>query len=468
MTHKYNLKKLFGEIRQALIGGEEHDFTQGSIKRAVFILSVPMVAEMLMESVFAIADIFFVAKLGADAIATVGLTESVMTIVYAIAVGISVAATAIVSRRVGEKKNRKASHSAYQAILTGTVISIIITILGIVFTEDILRLMNASEAVVNDYSVYMKIIFAGNIVVMLLFVNNAIFRSAGNPILSMKVLVVANIINLILDPLLIFGLGPIPAMGIKGAAIATTIGRGIAVLYQFYIFISGKGKIRFDGISLLPDFKLIKQVLVLSWGSIFQNLVATSSWIILVRFVAVYGSEVLAGYTIALRIIMFSLLPAWGISNAASTLVGQNLGAGDPLRAEKSAWMASRVNMVFMGVISFFLVVWPSQFIGLLTPDTHIIPLGTDSLRIMSIGLIMYGLGMVMVNSLNGAGDTQTPFKINVFSFWMLEIPLAWFLSQKAGLMQNGVFWSIVIAEAFMTIIALYFFKKGKWKLKKV
>ena len=468
MTLQYKIKKLYQEILESL-RSEDHDYTQGNLKKAVFLLSIPMVLEMLMESIFAIADIYFVSKLGADAIATVGLTESVITIIYALAVGLSAATSAMVSRRVGEKKYAKASESAYQAILTGAIISILMAIPGVLFAKDILRFMNASEIIVEQFWSYTAIMFGSNIIIMLLFINNAVFRSAGNPALSMRVLWFANLINIVLDPLLIFGWGPIPAMGIKGAAIATTTGRGLAVIYQYYLLQKGKGRIRLNSIpNYKPQFALIRKLLRLSTGSISQYIVATSSWIILMRFVAVYGSEVLAGYTISIRIIIFALLPAWGISNAASTLVGQNLGAKNPLRAQQSAWLAGKVNMILMSIVTIGLFFWPRTFLGLLSEEIPIIGFGAISLKIISLGLIIYGLGMVMVNALNGAGDTQTPFRINLVSFWLIEIPLAWLLSNKTDLAQQGVFWAIIIAEAIMTGIVLYFFQKGKWKLMEV
>ena len=467
MTFNIKIRQLLQEIKDAL-KGEEHDYTQGNLRRAVFLLSVPMVLEMMMESVFAIVDIFFVSKLGADAIATVGLTESVITIIYSIAVGLSVATGAIVSRRIGEGKEKKAAQSGYQAIVAGIAISLLIAIPGVLFAKDILRMMNASETIVNEYSGFMSIMFGSNVVIILLFINNAIFRSAGNPALSMKVLFLANFINIILDPIFIFGLGPIPAFGVMGAAIATTTGRGIAVIFQFYLLLKGSGKIKMKGINLMPNFKLIGKILNLSVGTVSQYIVAQSSWIILMRFVAVYGSEVLAGYTIAIRIIIFALLPGSGISNAASTLVGQNLGANNPERAEKSALIATRVNIILMGIVSVFLILWPESFIGMFTTNDLIIAAGGSSLRIVSIGLIVYGLGMVLVNVFNGAGDTRTPFLINIFAFWIIEIPLAWLLSSYTGWEQNGVFIAIVFAESMMTFTTLYFFKKGNWKLKEV
>ncbi|MGF7139768.1 MATE family efflux transporter [Roseimarinus sediminis] len=467
MNILHQIKPIYKEIIEAL-RGTEHDYTSGNIKRAVFLLSVPMVLEMLMESVFAIVDIFFVSKLGAEAIATVGITESVITIIYALAVGLSAAASAMISRRVGEKAYRKAAISAWQAILTVVFISVLLAIPGVFFTQSILGLMNASETIIHEYSSYTAIIFGSNVVILLLFINNAIFRSAGNAVLSMRVLWMANLLNIVLDPLLIFGWGPIPAMGIKGAAIATTIGRGLAVVYQFYLLWNGKGRIKIKGISYRPDFTLIKQLLKLSTGSVSQYIVATSSWIILMRFVAVYGSEVLAGYTVALRLIMVALLPAWGIANAASTLVGQNLGALNPERARQAAWIAGKANMMIMGLVSILLCFFPNLFLGWLTTDVVVIDHGTISLRIISYGLIIYGLGMVLVNAINGAGDTQTPFRINLVAFWIIEIPLAWLLSSLAGWNQAGVFWAIFISETLMTFMVLFFFIRGKWQQKTV
>lgn len=467
MNLKYSLNKLYQEIKEAL-NGEERDYTQETIKRAVFLLSVPMVLEMLMESIFALVDIYFVSKLGADAIATVGLTESVLTIFYTIGIGMGSAVTALVSRRVGEKHFKKASESAYQAIITIIALSLAVAIPGICFAKDILRFMNASETIVSDFSVYAAISFGSSTIIMLLFVNNAIFRSAGNAVLSMRVLFMANIINIILDPLLIFGWGPIPAFGIKGAAMATAIGRSIAVAYQFYLLFKREGRISLLGIRYRPNFRIITKLMNLSAGAVSQHLVATTSWIVLMRLVAVYGSQVLAGYTVSLRIIMFALLPAWGISNAASTLVGQNLGANNPERAEKSAWIASKVNMGVMGIITILLVSWPGLFLGFLSQEAGIIEMGSISLRIVSLGLIIYGLGMVMVNALNGAGDTQTPFRVNLMAFWFIEIPLAWLLSAIIGWQQQGVFWAIFIAESVMTLTVLYYFQRGRWKLKVV
>ena len=338
------------------------------------------------------------------------------------------ATAAIVRRRTGEKNFNEAANSAYQAVITGICISMVFAIPGIVFAKDILKAMNAAPAIIDQFSGYTSIMFGSNVVILLLFINNAVFRSAGNPVIAMRVLWFANFVNIVLDPIFIFGLGPIPAMGVKGAAIATTTGRGLAVLYQFYILLYGKGKINFRGIDLKPRMQIIGRIFRLSTGTVSQNIIATSSWIILMRIVARYGSEVLAGYTIALRIIFFALLPALGIANAASTLVGQNLGAGHPDRASKSAWIAGKVNMWLMGIISIILVFMPKLFISFFSGETGIVTAGATSLKIISAGFIVYGLGMVLVNALNGAGDTQTPFRINILSFWIVEIPLAWLL----------------------------------------
>ncbi len=450
------------------IAGTEQDFTTGSIRRAIFLLAVPMVVEMIMEAIFAVVDIFFVAQLGADAIATVGITESLITIVYAIAVGLSMATTALVSRRIGEKDKAGAGRAAFQAILTGIFVSLVIAVPGILFAEDLLMLMGASENMYSNMSSYTTIMLGGNIVIMMLFIINAIFRSAGDAAISMRILIVANALNIILDPMLIFGLGPIPALGITGAAVATNIGRGLAVLYQFYLLFNGHKRVQLTLKTLKIHFATIRQLIKISLGGIGQHLIATSSWIGLVRIISVFGSDALAGYTIAIRVIIFSLLPAWGISNAAATLVGQNLGAQQPERAAKSVWAVGKVNVIYMGLIGVVLFLIPSTILQLFTDNTAIITSGISSLRIISLGFVFYGLGMVMVQALNGAGDTITPTWINFFSFWLLEIPLAYLMALQLNIGETGVYYSIIIAEATMTIAAVWFFRLGKWKLKKV
>jgi putative MATE family efflux protein len=462
-----NIKSFFSDVGEA-VSGTEQDFTEGKLSRAILLLSIPAVLEMVMESIFVIVDIYFVSKLGADAVATVGITESLVTIIYAIAIGLGTATTSIVSRRIGEKNPDSASRAAFQAIITGFAVSMIIAIPGALYSEKLLGTMGASGAIISNMSGYTRIMLGGNVVIMMLFIINAIFRSAGDAAVAMKVLWIGNIINVILDPCFIFGLGPFPHLGVTGAAVATTIGRGTAVLVQFYLLFFGNKRIRLSLNHLSVDFKVMFKLLRLSFGSIGQNLIGTTSWIALVRIISIFGSEVVAGYTIAIRIIGFTLLPSWGISNASATLVGQNLGAGKPARAERSVWVTGWINMILLGFIGLILVIFPEFFIRLFIENENVIKSGVSGLRIISIGFIAYGLGMVLVNSFNGAGDTSTPLKINIFAFWLIEIPLAWLLALKIGFNQDGVFIAIVVAESLMTFIAWLVFRRGKWKLKKV
>jgi len=455
------------DIREA-VSGTDQDFTSGSLGRAIFLLSIPMVLEMMMESVFAVTDIWFVSKLGAEAVATVGITESLITVIYAIAVGLSMGTSALVSRRIGEKQTLDASVAAFQGILVGTAISVIVAIPGIFFAKNLLMLMGISAKIAHDFSSYTAIMLGGNIVIMLLFIINAIFRSAGDAALSMRVLLMANVVNIILDPILIFGWGPIPAMGIAGAAIATSIGRGLAVLYQFFLLFSGKGRVNFMVKKLRVDLKVMAKLVRISLGGIGQTIIATSSWIAMVRIISVFGSNIIAGYTIAIRIVIFSLLPSWGLSNAASTLVGQNLGAERPDRAEKSVWITGKVNLILMGIIGLAFICMPAFFIRFFMDDSLVIEAGAKCLQIISYGFLAYGFGMVMVQSFNGAGDTRTPTWINFICFWLVEIPLAYFLAIPLGLNENGVFYAIVIAETLLTLFAFLLFRQGKWKENKV
>jgi putative MATE family efflux protein len=461
------LKLFLPDVIEA-VSGTEQDFTEGKLSRAILLLSIPAVLEMVMESVFVIVDIYFVSRLGADAVATVGLTESMLTIVYAISIGLATATTSMVSRRMGEKKTDEAAKVAFQAILTGVMVSLLIGIGGALNSENLLRMMGASPVIIDKMSGYTKIMLGGNMVIMLLFIINAIFRSAGDAAVAMRVLWIGNLINIFLDPCLIFGLGPFPNLGVTGAAVATNIGRGVAVLIQFYLLFFGRKRIQLSVRYLGINLKIMGRLIRLSFGTIGQNLIGTTSWIALVRIISVFGSEVVAGYTIAIRIIGFILLPSWGISNAAATLVGQNLGARKPERAEKAVMITGWVNMILLGIIGLILVVWPAPFISFFIQDLKVLQSGILGLRIISIGFISYGFGMVLVNSFNGAGDTTTPLKINILAFWIIEIPLAWFLAFKAGLREEGVFISIVIAESLMTIIAWLVFRKGRWKLKEV
>jgi len=466
-VQNFSWRGLRGDIREA-IAGSDKDFTSVNLSKAIFLLAIPMVLELVLESVFAVVDIFFVSKLGPDAVATVGITESLMTIVYSLAVGLATATTAIVARRIGEKNPDGASTAAVQAILAGIAVSLVISVPGIWFAKEILRMMGASAHIISSYSGYTKIMLGANVVIMLLFIINAVFRSSGDAAVSMRVLWLANGINIFLDPCLIFGLGPFPELGVAGAAIATNIGRGTAILYQFYLLFRRKKRVLVKGVHLKIDFQVMKTLIKLSLGGIGQSLIATSSWIGMVRIVSVFGSAVLAGYTIAIRIIMFSLLPAWGISNAAGTLVGQNLGADKPERAERSTWLTGIINTVFMGAIGIFLITAPGLLIRLFIQDSAVVKSGIICLRWLGYGYVAYGLGMVVVHSFNGAGDTVTPTYINFFCFWLFEIPFAYVLALPLGLEEKGVYIAILAAETSMTLAAIVIFRKGEWKSRKV
>jgi putative MATE family efflux protein len=461
------LGRIWGDVVES-IRGTEMDFTEGRIGRAILLLAIPMVLEMVMESVFALVDIFFVSKLGPGAVATVGITESLLTLIYALGMGMSIGTTALVARRIGEKNREGASVAAIQAIFTGIFISIPIALAGIFFGGEFLRLMGAEAEIVEEGYMYTSIMLGGNVVIMLLFIINAIFRSAGDAAISMRVLWMANLINIVLDPCLIFGLGPFPELGIMGAAVATNIGRGLAVIYQFYLLFRGKQRIKILAHTFRVNFSVMWKLIRLSLGGIGQYIIATSSWIGLVRIIAIFGSEILAGYTIAIRIIIFSFLPAWGLANAAATLTGQNLGANKPERAEKSVWIAGYVNMIFLGIIAIFMIINPAYFIRLFIDNENVINSGAQCLRIISYGYILFALGMVLIQAINGAGDTATPTWINFFCFWMLEIPLAYLLAIVLNMEQVGVYYAIIIAESIMTITALFVFRRGKWKLRKI
>ena len=464
------LRQFFRDLREA-IGGSERDFTQIPLSKAIILLSIPMVLEMIMESVFALVDIFFVSRLGAEAIATVGITESLMTIIYAISIGLSVGTTALVSRRIGEKKPEEAAVSAVQAIFTGIAVSMIFSAVGIFFAKDLLRLMGASESTVEMGYMYPTIMLGGNGVIMLLFIINAVFRSSGDAAISMRVLWFANILNIILDPLLIFGIGPFPEMGVQGAAIATNIGRGVAVLYQIYLLLNGNYRVKVRVAQIVVKLGEMVKLVKLSLGAIGQYLIATSSWVFLVWVVTGLGEEVVAGYTIAIRVLLFALLPSWGLANAAATLVGQNLGAKQPDRAERSAWVVGIANMIFLGLVSILFIAIPEKFISFFVngmDEPVVMASGITCLRIISFGFLVYAMGQVMINSINGAGDTATPVWINFIAFWLLEIPLAYIFTNVMDLHINGVCYAILIGEAAMTMIAIAIFRRGKWKLKQV
>ena len=458
-----HILSLWYDLKEALAGTDK-DFTSIKLGKAIFLLSVPMVLEMLMESVFALADIFFVSKLGADAIATVGITESLMTIIYAIAAGLSIATTAIVSRRIGEKKPDDAASAAFQAIIAGFIVSLFIGVPGIIFSRDILKIMGASQDMIENMHVYPMIIIGSNTIIMMLFIINAIFRSSGDAAVSMRILLVANLINIILDPCLIFGLGPFPELGIMGAAVATSIGRGLAVCYQLYLLFFSNKRIHIYRRHMKISFPLISKLLKLSIGGIGQNIIATSSWVGMVRLIAEFGSHAVAGYTIGIRIIIFTLLPSWGLANAAGTLVGQNLGAKKPLRAQKSVYAASFLNMIVLGIFAVLFITNPGTYISIFTDDQEILNAGIICLRFISYGYLFYAFGMVMVQAFNGAGDTLTPTWINLVCFWLIEIPLAYFLAIPFGLNERGVYIAIVTAESLLAVTALFFFRRGKWK----
>jgi putative MATE family efflux protein len=464
----HSISNYFSLIRQSL-NGEEKDYTTGSIRRAVILLAIPMILEMCMESVFAIVDIYFVSHLGKHATSTVGLTESVITIVYSIAIGISMAATAMVARRIGEKNPEAAAQAGMQAIIVALAVTVFISVLGVIFSEEILKLMGAEPESIQMGRGYTRIVMGGSVVIMLLFLINGIFRGAGNAIIAMKSLWIANICNIILCPMLIRGWGPIPEFGLTGAAMATTIGRGIGVCYQLYHLFNGRHIIRLTLAHLKPEWEIIKALIDIAWPATLQFVIASGSWIVLASLVVQSGgSEASAGYQIAIRIIIFFILPAWGLSNAAATLVGQNLGAKQPDRAERSVWKTAKYNTIFMGTVSVFLITLAPVIISLFTQEDAVAKYAVMAVRIVSAGYLFYGVGMVLVSSFNGAGDTRTPTVINLFGFWFFQIPLALTLSMFFKLGALGVFIAIPVAEGAITVVSLYVFRKGKWKLKEV
>lgn len=459
---------LWATVREALRGNTRRDFTRGPLGRAIFLLAVPMVLEVSMESLFAIVDVFWVSKLGADAAATVGLTESMLVLVYTLAIGLSIGVTALVARRIGEKDFAGASRVAVQAVALGVMVAVPIGLLGAFFSPQLLRLMGASSSVIENGVGFTRIMFAGNVTVLLLFLINAIFRGAGDAAIAMRVLWLANAINLILDPCFIFGLGPFPELGVAGAAVATNIGRGTGVLFQLYILYRGRGRIAVRRPDLRLDGAVMRKVFQLSGAAMFQVLIATASWIGLVRILSGFGSQVLAGYTIGIRIIMFALLPSWGMSNAAATLVGQALGAGKPERAEQAVWRTGFYNMLFLGSVGAVLVIWARPIVELFIQDPGVIPYGVGCLRTISCGFLFYAFGMVFTQAFNGSGDTWTPTRINLFVFWILEIPLAWYLSHRTDLGPQGAFLAVAIAFSTLALVSGAAFRAGRWKTRKI
>ncbi len=454
-------------LREALAGGER-DYTTETIGRAVLLLAVPMVLEMLMESVFAVTDMWFVARLGTDAVATVGLTEAVITVVYAVAVGLSMSATAMVARRIGEKNKEGAAEAAVQAVGLGLLVSLLIGLPGAFFAGDLLRLMGGSPELVAAGQGYTRWMLAGNSTIMAIFMLNAVFRGAGDAALAMRVLWLANGLNMILDPCLIFGWGPFPELGLTGAAVATTIGRGAGVAYQCVMLGRGQGTLRLRRPHLRLHPEVMLKLVRVSLGGIGQYLIATASWVVLVRLVSTFGAAAVAGYTVAIRIILFVLMPSWGLANAAATLVGQNLGAGRPDRAEASVWRTAWYNAGFLALVAVVFISWPRALVGIFTAEPEVLDLGASCLRLVAYGYGFYAFGMVMTNAFNGAGNTMTPTVINFFCYWCFQIPLAWTLAHRTDFGAPGVYASITIAEVLMALVAVLVFRRGGWKRQEI
>jgi len=455
-------------IGQAIRGSSRHDYTEGPIGRAILLLAVPMVLEMLMESVFAVVDVFFVARLGASAVATVGLTESLLTLIYTVAVGLSIGATAMVARRTGERDPEGAARTAVQVIALGLIMGLLLGLCGILLAPRLLRVMGASPEVISTGVNYTRVMLGGNVVIMLLFLINAVFRGAGDAAIAMRVLWLANLINIVLGPCLIFGLGPFPELGVTGAAVATTIGRGIGALFAFSRLLQPGGRIALTRRHFKLEPAVMIRLLRLSASGAFQVFIGMASWIGLIRILSSFGSDALAGYTIGIRIILFALLPSWGMSNAAATLVGQSLGAGKPDRAERAVWRAGFYNMCFLGAIGLVFVLLAGPIINLFTHDPAVVPYGVACLRTVACGFLFYAYGMVITQSFNGAGDTWTPTVINLFVFWLWEIPLAYVLAIILGFGPRGVFLAITIAFSTLAVISATIFRKGRWKARVV
>ncbi|MEL7186756.1 MAG: MATE family efflux transporter [Pseudomonadota bacterium] len=454
-------------VRQALRDSDE-DYTRGPIGRALGLLAIPMMLEMSMESVFAVVDIAFVSMLGTDAVAAVGITEALVTVLYSVAIGLGLAVTAMVSRRIGAGDPDGAAEVTGQSIWIAAVLSALIGIFGFIFARDLLAIMGASDSVIETGYGFTAWLLGGSFSIFYLFLLNAAFRGAGDATVALRSLWLANGINIVLDPCLIFGLGPFPELGVTGAAIATTIGRGTGVAYQLWYLLNGRGRLSCGLRHLKINAALTKRMIQLSLGGIGQFLVATASWIIVMRIVAIFGSAAIAAYTIALRMMEFIFLPAWGLGNAAATLVGQNLGAGQPDRAEASTWRATKYNIIFMSVTGFLLFIFAHEVTSFFTTDPDVLRWGTSCLKILGVGFPMYATGMVIVQALNGAGDTGTPVVLNMICFWLVETPLAYTLATGTDLGPNGAFMAIVVAESLLTILSIIVFRRGKWKHRQV
>jgi putative MATE family efflux protein len=454
-------------VRESL-SDNETDFTVGPIGRALGLLAIPMMLEMAMESIFAVVDIAFVSRLGTNAIAAVGLTEALITVLYAVAIGLGMGVTAMVSRRIGAKERDAAALVTGQAIWVGAALAVVIGVFGVIHAADLLRMMGASDDVIAEGKGFTAMLLGGSASILYLFLLNAAFRGAGDAPVALRSLTLANGINIVLDPCLIFGLGPFPELQVTGAAVATTIGRGIGVMYLAYYLFGGKGRLQFAMRHLVPAPALIARMIRISVGGVGQFLISTSSWIAIMRVVALYGSAPIAAYTVALRLVEFALLPAWGLGNAAATLVGQNLGAAKPERAEQSVWRASKYNAIFMAAVGVVMIVFAPQIVSLFSTEPEVVRYGTSCLRILGVGYPMYAVGMIIIQALNGAGDTTTPSVMNFICFWLLQIPLAYWLATETGLGPNGVFLAIVIAETALTVLGVLVFRKGKWRSRQV
>lgn len=458
---------LWQSIREALRGSHQ-DYTTGSLNRSILLLAIPMVLEMVLESLFAVVDVFWVSRLGSNAIATVGLTESVLTLVFAVGMGLGMSTTAMVARRIGEKDHDGAAVSAVQAIFLGLIASVVMGVPFFIFAPKLLGLMGASPTIIATGVNYTRIALGGSGVVMLLFLNNAIFRGAGDAAIAMRLLWVSNILNLIFDPCLIFGLGPFPKMGVAGAALATFSGRGIGVLYQFYRLARGTERLRILARHMRLKADVLWRLVRVSITGILQFLIGQASWIGLVRIVSLFGAPALAGYTIAIRIVIFYILPSWGLSNAAATLVGQNLGAGHPERARTAVLRTGLWNVIFLGTVGLIFILLAPWLIRLFTSDPSVVPIAVNCLRIFCCGNIAFAYGMVLLQAFNGAGDTLTPTYVNLFGFWILEIPLAWYLAMHTSMRVNGVFVSVVVAQTVIVLISLILFRQNRWMRQKI
>ena len=466
-THEAPPPTLWQSIKEALRGSHQ-DYTTGSLNRSILLLAIPMVLEMVLESLFAVVDVFWVSRLGPNAIATVGLTESVLTLVFAVGLGLSMSTTAMVARRIGEKDADGAAISAVQAIILGLVASALLGLPFFFLAPKLLALMGATPAIVSIGTGYTRIALGGSGVVLMLFLNNAIFRGTGDAAIAMRLLWVSNILNLVLDPCLIFGLGPFPRMGVTGAALATFTGRGIGVLYQFYRLFRGTERLCILACHLRLNIEVLWRLVKVSFTGILQFLIGQASWILLVRIVSLFGASALAAYTIAIRIVIFAILPSWGLSNAAATLVGQNLGAGHPDRARNAVWRTGLWNMIFLGSVGLVFIAFAPFIIRLFSSDPEVLRTAIPCLRIFSCGNIAFAYGMVLMQAFNGSGDTLTPTYVNFFGFWLLEIPLAWALAMHTPLQVNGIFASVVVAQSVIVLITLYLFRKGNWAKQRI